>query len=158
MTKGLFAGSFDPFTKGHADIVVRGLALFDTLLVAVGHNGQKGSGWIPVEERVRALQEFYKDEPRIEIGSYCGLTVDYALQKGVHAMLRSVRSVRDYEFEQEIAQTNRVLSGIDTVVLFADPALASLSSSMVRELVHYGKSLEQWIPEGLQYQIPQKEK
>lgn len=153
----MFAGSFDPFTKGHADIVKRGLSVFDTLLIAVGHNGQKGSGWIPVEERVRALKEFYKDEPRIEIGCYCGLTVGYALQHGVDTMLRSIRSVRDYEYEYDIAQTNRVLSGLDTVILFADPTLASVSSSMVRELVHYGKELEPWIPEGLQYHIPQKE-
>lgn len=153
MSKGLFAGSFDPFTKGHADIVARGLALFDTLLVAIGHNEQKGNGWIPVEERVRALQKFYKDEPRIEIGSYCGLTVDYAREQGVDAMLRSVRSVRDYEYEREIAQTNRVLCGIDTVVLFADPSLASVSSSMVRELAHFGRPFELWIPEGLRYKI-----
>lgn len=153
MNKGLFAGSFDPFTKGHADIVTRGLSLFDTLLIAIGHNGQKGSGWIPVEERVRALREFYKEEPRIEVASYCGLTVDFALQQGVNTMLRSIRSIRDYEYEQEIAHTNRLLSGLDTVILFADPTLASLSSSMVRELVHYGKSIEQWIPEGLQYRL-----
>lgn len=150
--KVFFPGSFDPFTLGHADLVERGLRLFDNIVVAVGYNEQK-SGWIPVEERVRALQEFYAHEPRIEVISYTGLTVDAARRTACSCILRGVRSTKDYEYELDIADINHRLSGLETVVLFADPHLSSLSSSVVRELSHFGRDIREWLPANLNYRI-----
>ncbi len=150
--KVLFPGSFDPFTLGHADLVERALRLFPHVVVAVGYNEHK-SGWIPVEERVRALREFYADEPKVEIVSYTGLTVDLAKEMGIQCILRGVRSTKDYEYELDIADINRRLLGIETIVLFADPRLSSLSSSVVRELAHFGRDITAWLPKALKYNI-----
>lgn len=150
--KVFFPGSFDPFTLGHADLVERALRLFDNIVVAVGYNEHK-SGWIPVEERVRALQEFYAHEPRIEVISYTGLTVDAAQRTACSCILRGVRSTKDYEYELDIADINHRLSGLETVVLFADPHLSSLSSSVVRELSHFGRDIHEWLPKDLNYRI-----
>ncbi len=146
----LFPGSFDPFTLGHADLVERALKLFPHIVVAVGYNEHK-QGWIPVTERVRALKEFYASDPRVEVVSYTGLTVDLAKQMGIGCILRGVRSTKDYEYELDIADINHRLSGIETVVLFADPHLASLSSSVVRELAHFGRDITPWLPNALKY-------
>jgi len=148
----LFPGSFDPFTIGHADLVRRALSLFPRVVVAVGYNEQK-SGWIPVAERVDALRQFYRDEPRVKVVSYTGLTVDLAREMGIRCILRGVRSTKDYEYELDIADINHRLSGIETIVLFADPHLASLSSSVVRELAHFGREITEWLPKGLNYKL-----
>ena len=148
----LFPGSFDPFTIGHADLVRRALGLFHHVVVAVGYNEHK-KGWIPVEERVRALRSFYKDEPRVSVESYTGLTVDLAQKLGIRCILRGVRSTKDYEYELDIADINHRLSGIETIVLFADPHLASLSSSVVRELAHFGRDITEWLPKNLIYKL-----
>ena len=150
MSSALFPGSFDPFTRGHADIVERGLKLFDKLVIAIGYNEHK-QGWIPVAERLKALCELYKNDPRIDVKAYNGLTVDFAREEGIGFILRGVRSIRDYEYELEIADVNRQLSGIETIVLFADSQLASVSSSMVRELAHFGRDISEWLPQGLHY-------
>jgi len=146
----LLPGSFDPFTKGHANLVERGLQLFDHVIIAVGYNGNK-PGWIPVQERVDALKALYADEPRVTVGSYSGLTVDFARQCGAQAILRGIRSEKDYEYEMQMADVNRQLSGIETVLLFADPQLSAVSSSIVRELSHFGKDIKPFLPEGLHY-------
>ncbi len=148
----LFPGSFDPFTLGHADLVERALRIFPRVVVAVGYNEHK-SGWIPVGERVRALQAFYAHEPKVEIISYTGLTVDVAKELGVQCILRGVRSTKDYEYELDIADINRRLSGIETIVLFAEPHLSSLSSSVVRELAHFGRDITAWLPQALKYNL-----
>ncbi len=148
----LFPGSFDPFTLGHADLVERALRIFPRVVVAVGYNEHK-RGWIPVEERVRALQAFYAHEPKVEIVSYTGLTVDVAKELGVQCILRGVRSTKDYEYELDIADINRRLSGIETIVLFAEPHLSSLSSSVVRELAHFGRDISAWLPQALKYNL-----
>ena len=143
----LFPGSFDPFTLGHADLVERALQLFDEVVIAVGINEQK-AGWIPVEERVRAIRILYKEQARVRVESYSGLTTDFAHSIGAKAILRGVRSIKDFEYEMQMADVNRQLTGIDTVVLFADPRYASLSSSIVRELAHFGKDITAFLPEG----------
>ena len=148
----LFPGSFDPFTRGHADIVSRGLRLFDHIIIAVGYNEQK-QGWIPLEERVRALRELYKDEPRISVESYNTLTVDFARTMGAQSILRGVRSHKDYEYELQMADVNRQLAeDIETIVLFANPELAAISSSTIRELKHFGRDITHWLPEGINYE------
>ena len=153
MNKAIFPGSFDPFTLGHADIVERGLRLFDHITIAVGINEQK-SGWIPVEERVRALRELYKDEPRVSVESYNGLTIDFAHEQGARFILRGLRTHKDYEYELGMADVNRKLDvHIETVVLFTEADLANISSSVVRELAHFGRDIRPWLPTGLEYRI-----
>lgn len=146
----LFPGSFDPFTKGHANLVERSLQLFDHVIIAVGYNENK-PGWIPVQERVSALKALYANEPRVTVESYSCLTVDFARQCGAKAILRGIRSVKDYEYEMQMADVNRQLSGIETILLFADPQLSAVSSSIVRELAHFGKDIKPFLPEGLHY-------
>ena len=143
----LFPGSFDPFTLGHANLVERALGLFDEVVIAVGVNEQK-PGWIPADERVRALRDLYKINTRVRVESYTELTVDFARAIGATAILRGLRSVKDYEYELSMADVNRQLSGIETVILFADPELAAISSSVVRELAHFGKDIKPFLPEG----------
>ena len=141
----LFPGSFDPFTKGHAALVKRALQLFDTVVVAIGYNEQK-AGWLPISERVAAIEQLYKDEPRVKVLAYKGLTTDIAVKTGAVAILRGVRTMHDYEYEQQMATVNRQLTGIETILLFADPQLAHISSSIVRELAHFGQDISEYIP------------
>lgn len=143
----LFPGSFDPFTKGHADLVARALHLFDEVVIAVGVNEQK-PGWIPVDERVAKIRALYQGDSRIRVERYSGLTTDFAHSIGAKAILRGVRTVKDFEYEMQMADVNRQLTGIDTVCLFASPALAAISSSLVRELAHFGHEITSFLPEG----------
>lgn len=149
----LFPGSFNPFTRGHADIVERALRLFDRVIVAVGYNAQKAeaaglaAGVLPddVAQRVDAIARVYADDERVEVVSYSGLTVDAARAHEACAILRSVRSMKDYEYELQMADVNRQLSGIETVVLFARPELSSISSSVVRELQQFGCDVSKFL-------------
>ena len=141
----LFPGSFDPFTLGHADIVRRALEMFNGIVIAVGYNEQK-TGWMPVEERVAAIRKLYADEPRITVERYTGLTVDFAREQGIGIIIRGVRTVADFEFEMQLADVNRQLTGIETILLPASPQLASLSSSIVRELAHFGHDVSAFLP------------
>lgn len=152
MKKAVFPGSFDPFTIGHANLVERALKLFDEIIIAIGYNEQK-SGWLPVEERKRALSEYYKDNPQIRIESYTGLTVDFATSHGARFILRGVRSVKDYEYELGIADINSRLADVETVVLLAEPTISGISSSVVRELNNFGRDITPWLPLGLNYII-----
>lgn len=147
----LFPGSFDPFTLGHASLVARGLRLFPRIVIAVGVNEQK-PGWIPAAERVAALHRLYADEPRVEVTTYTGLTVDFAASIGASCILRGVRTVADYQYEMNMADINHRLSGIETIVLFSEPEHAAISSSVVRELADFGRDIREFLPEG--YHIP----
>ncbi len=146
----VFPGSFDPFTIGHASIVQRGLALFDRLVIGIGINERKAASQ-DTAHRLESLRRLYADEPRITVEAYRELTVDFARRHAARFILRGVRSYKDFEYEQQIADVNRRLSGIETVVLFTEPALACISSSMVRELAHFGKDIRPFLPEGLDY-------
>lgn len=145
MSKVLFPGSFDPFTIGHFDLVERALKLFDEVIIAVGYNEQK-AGWQPIEERLTAIRQFYADEPRVSVLSYTGLTADLIHHLHITALLRGVRSIKDYEYEQQMADMNRLLCGVDTLLLFTRPELACISSSTVRELAHFGKDISPFLP------------
>lgn len=141
----LFPGSFNPFTKGHADIVERALALFDRVVVAVGYNENKAdlSG---IDERLETIRRIYAGEARVEVLSYSCLTVDVARQVDASAVLRGVRSFKDYEYEMQMADVNRQLTGLETVILFARPEYASISSSVVRELQHFCHDVTDFLP------------
>ncbi len=151
--KSIFPGSFDPFTLGHADLVERALHLFGEVIVAVGYNERK-TGWIPAEERVRALREYYRDEPRVTVVGYSGLTADLVHELHADAILRGVRNSADFLYEQTQAEVNHRLCGVDTVFLATRPDLASLSSSIVRELAHFGRDITPYLPQGLRYNLP----
>ena len=143
--KALITGSFDPFTIGHDDIVRRTLLLFDSVLIGVGVNERKTYRQ-STEERIDAISRIYADEPRVEVKSYSDLTVDFARREGVDVIVKGVRGIKDFEYEREQADINRRLSGIETLLLFADPSLASISSSMVRELEHFGHDISDFLP------------
>lgn len=146
--KALFTGSFDPFTKGHADIVQRALTLFDTLVIGIGINKNKKT-MFTTEERMQMIQALYKGNPRIEVESYTGLAVDFAKQINATCILRSIRSIKDYEYESTMAEINKKLSGIETLILFTNPTVAHISSSAVRELIHFGKDVTDFLPKGM---------
>ena len=145
MKTAIFPGTFDPFTKGHADIVARGLEIFDRIIIAVGINENK----IPCEStdsRLAAISCLYGDEDRVGVCAYSGLTTDFARQQEAQFILRGVRSVKDYEYERDIADINFRLSGVETVLLFSRPQLAAISSSLIRELLHNGKDVSDFLP------------
>lgn len=144
MRIGIFPGSFDPFTVGHDNIVRRALPLFDKLVIGVGINEHKQC-MAHAQERVEHIAAVYADEPRIEVRAYSGLTTDFAKGEGAQHIVKGVRSVRDFEYEREQADINRSISGIETVLLFSDPRYASVSSSMVRELMHFGKDVSEFV-------------
>ncbi len=143
--KALFAGSFDPFTIGHKDIIDRSLPLFDRIIIGIGYNVSKH--YIYSSEEIAAnIGRIFASEPKIEVKIYNGLTVDFARQESVDCFLRSVRSVRDFEYERDLAEINRRLSGIETFFMFSSPELSHISSSMVRELIGYGKDVSAFLP------------
>ena len=148
----LFTGSFDPYTIGHDDILRRALPLFDRIVIAIGVNERK-QYMLTTDERCRAIEQLYKDEPKVSVTTYSDLTVDLAQRLGAHYIIKGVRSMKDFEYEREQADINRQLSGIETLLLFASPELASVSSSMVRELAHFGKDVSAFLPQKIT--IPQ---
>mgnify|MGYP001420579975 FL=1 len=144
----LFPGTFDPFTIGHESLVKRGLLLIDEIIIAIGVNDAKRS-YFTLDQRLETISELYKDEPRVKVESYNSLTIDFAKEKGALYILRGIRSVIDFEYEKTIADMNRTISGIETFVLFTEPALTHVSSSHVRELLRYGHDVSSFIPQGL---------
>ena len=147
MNKGLFVGSFDPFTIGHASIVRRALPLFDHIIIGVGVNERKKS-MLDAEERVRRIKRLYADEPKIEVKAYSDLTIDFTRREQATYIIKGVRSVKDFEYEREQADVNRLLSGVETIFLYAEPQLSSISSTMVRELQHFGRDISEFLPKG----------
>ncbi len=141
----IFPGSFDPFTVGHASIVERGLPLFDEIIIGVGINENKRALLSP-EERVRAIGELYANEPRIRVVGYNDLTIDLARREKAGFILRGLRSVKDFEYERDIANMNSRLAGVETVLLFTEPHYSSISSSVVRELIAFGKDVTDFLP------------
>ncbi len=142
----IFTGSFDPFTIGHYDIVSRALPLFSRIVIGVGVNERK-QYMQSAEQRCATIASIYADEPKIEVKSYSDLTVDFARREGAIYIIKGVRSVKDFEYEREQADINRQLSGIDTILLYSDPRYSSISSSMVRELIHFGQDVSRYLPQ-----------
>ena len=143
--QALFAGSFDPFTIGHYSLVKRALPMFDKITIGIGINSGKKS-MFPLEERVKAIEKAFAGEERIEVKVYDCLTMDFAKEIGADVLLRGVRTTKDFEYEREIADINLKLGGIETVLLISEPEYTSISSSVVRELITYGKDVSELLP------------
>ena len=141
----LFAGSFDPYTVGHHSLVERALQMFDKVVVAIGYNSEKGVS-SAVEERVTTIAAVYSGDSRVEVRAYTGLTMDFAREVGADVLLRGVRNIKDFEYERELADVNKQIGGIDTVLLVSEPGYSSVSSSVVRELMRYGKDVSELLP------------
>lgn len=150
MKTAIFPGSFDPFTRGHEAIVEQALRLFDRVVIAVGENVSKQSLLSP-KQRLRLIEDLYADESRVECISYRSLTIDVARELGASAIIRGVRNTLDFEYERTMAQTNRRLAPeLETVLLFTPAELMDVSSSTVRELLAFGRDVEQMMPAKIQ--------
>ena len=148
----IFPGSFDPFTIGHHSIVERALPLFDNIVVAVGMISGKHS-FLREIDRLDAIRRLYADEPRVEVIAYSGLTVEAAEQCGARYILRGVRTVKDFEYEKTLADINRKIAGLETVLLYTLPEYGSISSSIVRELISLGRDVTDLLPPGYTFEI-----
>lgn len=146
MKTALFAGTFRPFTIGHADIVERALKVFDRVVICVGMNLEKSGSEGDVESRLEAIRIIYASRSEVEVIARGGLTVDVAREVGADALVRGVRSTKDYEYERDMVDANRSISGIETVIMVARPELAFISSSLVRELQAYGRDVSEYLP------------
>ena len=148
MRRAIFPGSFDPITLGHVDIVNRALPLFDEIIIAIGINSDK-KYMFTLEERVNFIKENYKNEPKIKVLTYTGLTTDFCKKMTVDFILRGLRNPADFEFEKAIAQTNRKLSNIETVFLLTSADTAFISSSIVRDVFRHGGDITGFVPESV---------
>jgi pantetheine-phosphate adenylyltransferase len=147
----LFPGSFDPITKGHVDIIQRSVSLFDKLIIGVGVNSGK-QPMFSVEQRVSWIAEVFKDDSRIEVQSYEGLTVNFCKQINAQYILRGVRYVSDFEYEKAIADMNRMLApGIETIFLTCAPEYSTISSTLVRDVMRNGGNADMFIPAAVKW-------
>ena len=142
----LFPGSFDPFTRGHESIVRRALPLFDKFVIAIGVNADKRS-FMTMEQRKIWIESVFKDDPQVEVITYTGMTVDAAREVGAQFIVRGVRLIQDFENEKHLAEVNRDLTGIETILLYTLPEYSHISSSIVRELYRYGQDVSRYLPE-----------
>ena len=151
MKKAVFPGSFDPITLGHQDIISRALPLFDEIIIAIGINGDK-KYMFTLEERLQFIKDTFKNEPKITVTTYEGLTIHYCKEVNADYMLRGLRNPADFEFEKAIAQTNRKLSGIDTLFLLTSAETSYISSSIVRDVLRNGGDYTILVPDSVRIQ------
>ncbi|WP_291136716.1 pantetheine-phosphate adenylyltransferase [Flavobacterium sp. UBA7663] len=148
MKKAIFPGSFDPITNGHYDIIKRGVSLFDEVIVAIGVNAEK-KYMFSLEDRKRFIEEAFKDEPKVKVITYSGLTIDLCKKENAEFILRGLRNPADFEFEKAIAHTNRVMSKIETVFLLTAARTSFISSSIVRDVLRNGGDITQLVPKSV---------
>jgi len=145
----LFPGSFDPITKGHFEIVIKGLELFDTIVIGIGENSSKKTLY-SVQQRTDMLQKVFADYPNVKIQSYSGLTIKFCKEIGAKFVLRGLRSGLDFEYEQSIAFANKELENdIETVFLLSSPSYSNISSTIVREIIRNNGDYSKFVPQGL---------
>ena len=148
MRRALFPGSFDPITNGHYDIIKRGIKLFDEVVVAIGVNSSK-KYMFSLEERKQFIEEAFKDEPKIKVVTYKGLTVDFCKEIEADFILRGLRNPADFKFEKAIAHTNRKLSTIETVFLLTAARTSFISSSIVRDVIKNNGDYTKLVPKSV---------
>ena len=143
----LFPGSFDPFTKGHEDIVLRGLQLFDEIIIAIGYNSQKSVRYFDVDSMMGYIHNTFREYPNIRIHKFSELTAEFARKNGAQFLLRGLRNTTDFEYENSISQVNRKLyNELESVFLITTPQLAWISSSIIREVHKYGGDVSEFLP------------
>lgn len=145
MKRAIFPGTFDPFTIGHYSIVQRGLSMFDEIIIGIGLNQAKKT-LFSVDKRLEIIQQAFANEQRVKMQSYNSLTVDFALSVDAGFVLRGLRSVGDFEYERTIADANRKLTGVETVILFTESEYSYISSTVARDLISYGKDISAFLP------------
>ena len=145
MKRAIFPGTFDPFTVGHYSIVMRGLTFFDEIVIGIGLNQAKKT-LFSVEKRLDLISQAFIEEPLVKIASYNSLTVDFAKKVEADYILRGLRSVGDFEYERTVADANRKLTGIETVILFTESEYSYISSTVARDLISYGKNITAFLP------------
>ncbi len=145
MKIAIFPGSFDPFTIGHADIVQRALPLFDKIIIAIGENITK-QPFFSLEKRIDHIRKAFANEAKVDVQVYKGLTADFAREQGAEYILRGVRCVADFEYERNMAEANKALTGIETILLYTSPQYAYISSTLVRDLHKHGKDITPFLP------------
>lgn len=143
----IFPGSFDPFTKGHEDIVLRGLQLFDEIIIAIGYNSNKSVRYFEINNMIEKIKATFKDYSNIHVDTYAELTATYAQKHKANYLLRGLRNTTDFEYENSISQVNRKLhADLESVFLITTPQLAWISSSIIREVHRYGGDVSQFLP------------
>jgi len=143
----IFPGSFDPFTLGHHDIVVRGLDIFDEVIVAIGYNSAKKNRYFDIESTMEKIQSVYKDTPQVSVVVYNDLTSRLAKSSNANYLLRGLRNTTDFEYENGISQMNRYLNEkLETVFLITSPKYSSINSSILREVHRYGGPINDFLP------------
>jgi pantetheine-phosphate adenylyltransferase len=143
----LFAGSFDPFTKGHEDIVLRGLQVFDEVIIAIGYNSAKSNRYFPIEKMIEKIESTFTKYPNIKVLTYSELTAEFAKKHNAKFLLRGVRNTTDFEYENSISQINRKLNNeLESVFLITTPQLAWISSSVIRDVHRYGGDVSEFLP------------
>ncbi len=143
----LFPGSFDPFTKGHEDIVLRGLQLFDEIIIAIGYNSQKSVRYFDIDSMMGYIHNTFREYPNIRIHKFSELTAEFARKNGAQFLLRGLRNTTDFEYENSISQVNRKLyKELESVFLITTPQLAWISSSIIREVHKYGGDVSEFLP------------
>lgn len=142
----LFPGTFDPITNGHIDIIKRSISLFDKMVIGVGHNASK-STMFSIEKRVHWIKQIFREESRIEVGAYEGLTINYCKEVKAQYILRGIRYVSDFEYEKAIADMNRILMPeLETIFLACSPEYSSISSTLVRDVIRNGGNVGMFVP------------
>lgn len=153
----IYAGSFDPFTKGHQNVIDRGLRVFDKIIVALAHNVSKKTIF-SFDDRIEIINEIYKDRDNIVVDSFEGLLVDYSKKIGTSVLLRGMRSVSDFEYELQMALANKTLySEIETIFIVTDSKYSHISSSLIREIVSLGGSVKKMVPGVVERRLKEKQ-
>jgi pantetheine-phosphate adenylyltransferase len=147
----LFPGTFDPITKGHVDVIERAVSLFDKLIIGIGINSSK-QPMFSVEQRISWIKDIFKDEPRVEVAGYEGLTVKYCADINAKFILRGIRYISDFEYEKAIADMNRMLApDIETIFLTCSPLYSTISSTLVRDVIRNNGDVSLFVPEGVKF-------
>ncbi|MCA6073894.1 pantetheine-phosphate adenylyltransferase [Fulvivirga sedimenti] len=143
----IFPGSFDPFTKGHEDIVLRGLEMFDEIIIAIGHNSKKNLRYFAVDKMTRYIEKAFDGNQRVRVMVYNELTADLAKRYDARFLLRGLRNTTDFEYENSISQVNRHLNkDLESVFLITSPQYAAISSTIIREVHRYGGDISEYLP------------
>lgn len=152
MKTAIFPGTFDPYTRGHDSIVRRALTFMDKVVVAIVDNSEKHT-LLSAQQRLKMISDYYAAEPRVSVVAFEGLTTDIAQKVGADVIVRGVRDVKDFEYEEMLASVYKRIAGIETILLYTDPELAFVSSTVVREMIKYGKDISGYLPEGMKIDL-----